>query len=111
MSAFTLDITTDPRSAFEGTPLQGGALADVASLMFVLSALKPDDFRAALTNAWNALKNDAVLIMRDYAVNDMAMLRYVRQTLKIKRKMPKKIFLEVFRQSKPTGVTKTLNFS
>ena len=77
MSAFTLDITTDPSSAFEGTPLQGGALADVASLMFVLSALKPDDFRAALTNAWNALKNDGgVLIMRDYAVNDMAMIRF-----------------------------------
>ena len=44
--------------------------------MFVLSALKPEDFSHALTNARNALKpGSGVLIMRDYAVNDMAMLR------------------------------------
>jgi len=74
--AFTLDITTDPSLAFTNTPLEPGT-ADIASLMFVLSALKPEDFSHALTNARNALKpGSGVLIMRDYAVNDMAMLRF-----------------------------------
>lgn len=75
ISAFTLDITTSPETAFDGTPLRHGA-ADVASLMFVLSALKPEDFRPALENVRNSLKSGGVLIMRDYAVNDMAMLRF-----------------------------------
>lgn len=105
MSAFTLDITTDPQTAFNDTPLTNDS-ADVASLMFVLSALKPEDFRAALENARNVLKPGGVLILRDYAVNDMAMFRFGPGTkerpLMTSFKGNSSTFLEVIFDSLPT---------
>lgn len=50
--------------------------ADLLSLVFVLSALKPEAFVQALRNLFRSLKPGGALLFRDYAQNDMAMIRF-----------------------------------
>ena len=52
------------------------ASAHVATLIFVLSALHPNDIPNALLSARRALAPGGVLLLRDYAVYDMAMMRF-----------------------------------
>jgi methyltransferase-like protein 6 len=46
---------------------------DVASLIFVLSALVPDKLTVALQNVQRCLKPGGKILFRDYAINDHAM--------------------------------------
>ncbi|XP_065170385.1 tRNA N(3)-methylcytidine methyltransferase METTL6 isoform X2 [Atheta coriaria] len=49
---------------------------DVATLIFVLSAVHPDKFVTALKNIYECLKPGGVLLFRDYGLHDMAQLRF-----------------------------------
>ena len=51
---------------------------DVASLIFVLSAIHPDNFIEALINIRSILKPDGVVVFRDYGLHDMAQIRFGR---------------------------------
>ncbi len=72
IKAFRADITQDNLYP----DLTEGKLADAISLVFVLSALAPDKFVPALRNLKSALKPGGKILFRDYAVNDMAMVRF-----------------------------------
>jgi len=49
---------------------------DIASLIFVLSAVHPDKFSDVLYNIYQTLRPGGMLIFRDYGINDWAMLRF-----------------------------------
>ncbi|GAA5968231.1 hypothetical protein JCM11641_003779 [Rhodosporidiobolus odoratus] len=49
---------------------------DVLTMIFVLSALHPDEWPRAVENAWRMLKPGGVLLFRDYGRNDLAQLRF-----------------------------------
>lgn len=51
---------------------------DIASLIFVLSAIHPDNFCSAMTSIAEVLKPGGLLIFRDYGLYDMAQLRFGR---------------------------------
>ena len=53
---------------------------DIASLIFVLSALNPSVIEKAIDNVSRTLTTGGLLIFRDYAVNDMAMFRFAPRT-------------------------------
>ena len=52
---------------------------DLATLVFVLSALPPSQMRGALANAYRALRPGGLLLVRDYALHDIAQLRLHRR--------------------------------
>ncbi|KAM0792501.1 hypothetical protein ACM66B_005173 [Microbotryomycetes sp. NB124-2] len=49
---------------------------DVAVMIFVFSALHPDEWRQAVNNLSTMLKPGGLLLFRDYGRNDMAQLRF-----------------------------------
>lgn len=51
---------------------------DVASLIFVLSAIHPERFVGVLKNIAEVLKPGGFLIFRDYGLHDMAQIRFGR---------------------------------
>lgn len=55
-----------------------GQCIDVASLIFVLSAIHPDNFTHALQNIAEVLRPSGVLVFRDYGLYDMAQIRFGR---------------------------------
>lgn len=71
MKAFVCDITKD-----RIPPLIPENSVDVASLIFVLSAIHPDKFVEALANIRSVLKPDGIIVFRDYGLYDMAQLRF-----------------------------------
>ncbi|ETN58625.1 hypothetical protein AND_009791 [Anopheles darlingi] len=71
MSAFACDITTD--EVF-GTLTEHSL--DIATLIFVLSAIHPDKFRVTLSNIYRLMKPGGVVLFRDYGRYDMAQLRF-----------------------------------
>ncbi len=78
VTAFRADITRDRLYP----DLTGGKKADAVSLVFVLSAVAPDKFGEVLRNLAGALKEEddgaggGKILFRDYAENDMAMIRF-----------------------------------
>lgn len=72
IKAFQCDIT---QSIGDRVPDPGQPM-DIVSMVFVLSALRPSDFDVALGNVRECMRHGAVLLFRDYAVNDMAMIRF-----------------------------------
>lgn len=69
------------KSSVSDIPLeQRGALTEVAAdyvtLIFVLSAVPPDQQVAGLKNLFNLLKPGGKLLFRDYATGDMAQTRF-----------------------------------
>ncbi|CAJ0598819.1 unnamed protein product [Cylicocyclus nassatus] len=54
------------------------AEADIATLIFVLSAIHPDKHAIAVKNMRNYVKTGGTVIVRDYGVNDYAMIRFKR---------------------------------
>lgn len=71
IKAFQCDITTDEISkevAFESV--------DIATLIFVLSAIHPNKFHQTLRNVFKVLKPGGVVLFRDYGLYDMAQLRF-----------------------------------
>ena len=49
---------------------------DIASMIFVMSAIRPTLFKTVIENIYKVLKPNGLLIFRDYAENDMAMFRF-----------------------------------
>ncbi|BGO89596.1 hypothetical protein NBRC10512_001553 [Rhodotorula toruloides] len=49
---------------------------DVLTMIFVFSALHPDEWARAVENAYRMLKPGGVLLFRDYGRNDLAQLRF-----------------------------------
>lgn len=71
MKAFPCDITTD--DVF-GTIPEGSL--DIATLIFVLSAIHPDKFRTVVGNIFRLMKPGGMVLFRDYGRYDMAQLRF-----------------------------------
>ncbi|XP_049888001.1 tRNA N(3)-methylcytidine methyltransferase METTL6 [Pectinophora gossypiella] len=71
MKAFVADLTTD--DLFENVP-EGSV--DLASLIFVLSAIHPASWSKVANVAFRALRPGGVLLFRDYGRYDMAQLRF-----------------------------------
>lgn len=71
MRAFPCDITTD--EVF-GTLAEG--TLDIATLIFVLSAIHPEKFRTVAGNIFRLMKPGGMVLFRDYGLYDMAQLRF-----------------------------------
>lgn len=71
MKIFQCDITTDV--CFDYIPLN---TLDIATMIFVLSAIHPDKFSKVLQNINCLLKPGGVVLFRDYGLYDMAQLRF-----------------------------------
>lgn len=63
----------------DGLPAPCRGVADVATLLFCLSAIGPEHQATAAANAVQALKPGAVLVLRDYGRYDQAQLQLARQ--------------------------------
>lgn len=71
MRAFPCDITT---GEVFGTLTEGSL--DIATLIFVLSAIHPEKFRAVAGNIFRLMKPGGMVLFRDYGLYDMAQLRF-----------------------------------
>lgn len=71
MKAFCADLTTD--DLFEN---MADGCVDLASLIFVLSAIQPASWAHVASVAYRALRPGGVLLFRDYGRYDMAQLRF-----------------------------------
>ncbi|XP_056376664.1 tRNA N(3)-methylcytidine methyltransferase METTL6 [Hyla sarda] len=69
--AFQCDMTKD--NLTDNIPVDS---VDVATLIFVLSAIHPDKMYLAVENIYKVLKPGGCVLFRDYGVNDHAMLRF-----------------------------------
>uniref|UniRef100_A0A0E9X9I7 tRNA N(3)-cytidine methyltransferase n=1 Tax=Anguilla anguilla TaxID=7936 RepID=A0A0E9X9I7_ANGAN len=68
---FQCDLTTEDLQA----NIQADSV-DVATLIFVLSAIHPDKMRLTLENIYRVLKPGGIVLFRDYGLYDHAMLRF-----------------------------------
>lgn len=73
ISAFPANIITDLEKI--QTNLNGNRM-DFISLVFVLSALEPSNMPMAIDNLVSLLKPGGIVLFRDYAIYDKAMLRF-----------------------------------
>ncbi|XP_050302591.1 tRNA N(3)-methylcytidine methyltransferase METTL6 [Anthonomus grandis grandis] len=71
IKVFPCDITSN--EVFDN--VQADSL-DIATLIFVLSAIHPNKFLACLQNIFKLLKPGGLLLFRDYGLFDMAQLRF-----------------------------------
>lgn len=71
MRAFQCDITTE--NIFN--EIAPGSL-DIITMIFVLSAIHPENFRLVACNLFKLLKPGGVILFRDYGLYDMAQLRF-----------------------------------
>ncbi|XP_065154648.1 tRNA N(3)-methylcytidine methyltransferase METTL6 [Paramisgurnus dabryanus] len=69
--AFQCDLTKDDLQ----TNIQAETV-DVATLIFVLSAIHPDKMQQSLENIFKVLKPGGIVLFRDYGLYDHAMLRF-----------------------------------
>lgn len=69
--AFQCDLTEDDLTV--NIPADS---VDVATLIFVLSAVHPDKMHLAVKNIFKVLKPGGCVLFRDYGINDHAMLRF-----------------------------------
>ncbi|KAK3913608.1 tRNA N(3)-methylcytidine methyltransferase METTL6 [Frankliniella fusca] len=71
MKAFQCDITSEEIFSVITTNS-----VDIVTLIFVLSAIHPDNFSVTLKNIFKILKPGGLLLLRDYGLFDMAQLRF-----------------------------------
>lgn len=71
MNIFQCDITTE--EVFKSV---GEKSVDIATLIFILSAIHPKKFVTVLKNMYKLLKPGGLLLFRDYGLYDMAQLRF-----------------------------------
>lgn len=71
MKAFTCDITKE--DVFKEIPPQS---LDIITMIFVLSAIHPENFSQVAEQLFKLLKPGGVLLFRDYGQYDMAQLRF-----------------------------------
>ncbi|CAK9817889.1 tRNA N(3)-methylcytidine methyltransferase METTL6 [Anthophora quadrimaculata] len=70
MEIFQADVTMENCFRHVDCPV------NVATLIFVLSAIHPEKFRKVVQNLYDVLDNGGVLLFRDYGLYDMAQLRF-----------------------------------
>jgi len=73
IKAFCADLLSQASEIFteiDHTPV------DLVSLIFILSALDPDQMLVAIRNIYSLLRPGGLVIFRDYAIYDKAMLRF-----------------------------------
>lgn len=71
INAFQCDISSE-----QGVHQVEESSVDVATLIFVLSAIHPEKFAVTLGNIRKLLKPGGLLLFRDYGLYDMAQLRF-----------------------------------
>ncbi|XP_062133976.1 tRNA N(3)-methylcytidine methyltransferase METTL6, partial [Drosophila sulfurigaster albostrigata] len=71
ITAFQCDITT--QQVHEHIAPES---LDVCTMIFVLSAIHPDKFKAVIANLGKLLKPGGLVLFRDYGLYDMAQLRF-----------------------------------
>ncbi|XP_018418256.1 PREDICTED: methyltransferase-like protein 6 [Nanorana parkeri] len=69
--AFQCDLTKDDLT--ENIPAES---VDVATLIFVLSAIHPDKMHLVIRNIYKVLKPGGCVLFRDYGLHDHAMIRF-----------------------------------
>lgn len=71
MQADVWDVASDvlPPGLEEGS-------VDIAVMIFIFSALSPQEWRAAVTNVHRLLKPGGVVLFRDYGRGDLAQVRF-----------------------------------
>ncbi|PRD27320.1 UNVERIFIED_CONTAM: Methyltransferase-like protein 6 [Trichonephila clavipes] len=70
-NAFVCDVTKDMLT--EKIPPDS---VDVATMIFVLSAIHPDKMHFVLKNVFEVIRPGGMLLIRDYGLYDQAMLRF-----------------------------------
>ena len=73
LKAFAANVITDDARILAQLD---GNLVDFVSLVFVLSALEPDKMGLAIDNVYKFMKPSGMVLFRDYAIYDKAMLRF-----------------------------------
>ena len=76
IQAFVADITAPDAVEQQLEKKLGQNKMDFVSLIFVLSALDPNQMGQAITNLERVLKPNGMVLFRDYAIYDTAMLRF-----------------------------------
>lgn len=71
MKAFQCDITTE--DIFKTIPNDS---VDIITMIFVLSAIHPDNFNTVFSQMFSLLGPGGVLLFRDYGLHDMAQIRF-----------------------------------
>ncbi|KAJ2860857.1 hypothetical protein GGI22_002601, partial [Coemansia erecta] len=75
-SAFVWDL-----SSTELPPQVDPGSVDILLMIFVFSALHPDQWSQAVDNAYKLVKPGGVILFRDYGRNDLAQLRFKKSRL------------------------------
>lgn len=70
------EATAAPEEAGTLPPGMQEGTIDVVVLIFIFSALAPDQWRQALWNVWRALKPGGEILLRDYGRGDLAQVRF-----------------------------------
>ncbi|XP_051157849.1 tRNA N(3)-methylcytidine methyltransferase METTL6 [Leptopilina boulardi] len=70
IEAFQADVTLEKCFSNIDIPI------DIATLIFVLSAVHPDKFKRVAENLFDKLNNGGMILFRDYGLYDMAQLRF-----------------------------------
>ena len=71
MKAFTCDITKD--DILNEIPTES---LDIITMIFVMSAIHPDNFQKVANTLYSLLKPNGLLLFRDYGRYDMTQLRF-----------------------------------
>jgi tRNAThr (cytosine32-N3)-methyltransferase len=66
----------DAASSTEFPPGLTEGSVDVIVMIFIFSALSPDQWTQTVTNAWNLLKPGGEILFRDYGRGDLAQVRF-----------------------------------
>lgn len=69
VKAFVCDITTEELEKYVDD-------VDIITLIFVLSAIHPDNFDKVIRTLYSVLKANGVILFRDYGLYDMTQLRF-----------------------------------
>lgn len=77
IEAFVYDITSIEHDL---SSFLNGNMMDFVSLIFVLSAVNPDKTKLVVENIAKVVKPNGLVIFRDYAIYDKAMLRFSKDS-------------------------------